>query len=336
MTQLWAAKDQLNELANYSSALLSITFMVLLGFADDTLDLPWRYKLLLPTVAALPLLATYRGVRDILVPDIFRPLIVRADGDLGLVGYIVELLGATVDRAAEGAIIDLGYWYLLYMLLLAVFATNAINIYAGINGLEAGQSGVIGVAVLTANIYELAHGAGPSSPHLFSARIIMPFIATTLGVLWHNVHPAQVFVGDTFCYFAGMTLACAAILGHFSKTLLLFLLPQIVNFIYSTPQLFKMYPCPRHRLPHFDASINALRPSTFKVKDKSGILVEKDNMTLINVVLRLTGPLHERSTTSLLLWIQALTCGVGLLLRFGLGPGLASPAGSHKHAGSLV
>ena len=31
------------------------------------------------------------------------------------------------------------------------------------------------------------------------------------------------FVGDTFTYFAGMTIAVAGILGHFSETLLLFL-----------------------------------------------------------------------------------------------------------------
>jgi UDP-N-acetylglucosamine--dolichyl-phosphate N-acetylglucosaminephosphotransferase len=46
-----------------------------------------------------------------------------------------------------------------------------------------------------------------------------------------------------------MTFAVAGILGHFSKTLLLFFLPQIFNFLYSTPQLFKLIPCPRHRLP---------------------------------------------------------------------------------------
>ena len=57
------------------------------------------------------------------------------------------------------------------------------------------------------------------------------------------------FVGDTYCYFAGMTFAVVGILGHFSKTLLLFFLPQIFNFLYSTPQLFKFVECPRHRLP---------------------------------------------------------------------------------------
>lgn len=41
------------------AALLSICCMLLLGFADDVLNLRWRHKLLLPTVASLPLLVVY-------------------------------------------------------------------------------------------------------------------------------------------------------------------------------------------------------------------------------------------------------------------------------------
>lgn len=33
--------------------------MIFLGFADDVLDLRWRHKLLLPTIATLPLLMVY-------------------------------------------------------------------------------------------------------------------------------------------------------------------------------------------------------------------------------------------------------------------------------------
>ena len=39
--------------------------------------------------------------------------------------------------------------------MLAVFATNAINILAGINGIEAGQGFVIGFSVLIFNLIEL-------------------------------------------------------------------------------------------------------------------------------------------------------------------------------------
>ncbi len=78
-----------------------------------------------------------------------------------------------------------------------------------------------------------------------------------LSVLVFNLHcthfspryPSAVFVGDTYCNFAGMTFAVVGIFGHFSKTLLLFFIPQILNFLYSVPQLFRIVPCPRHRLP---------------------------------------------------------------------------------------
>lgn len=55
--------------------------MVLLGFADDVLDLPWRYKMILPTVASLPLLVSYTGATSILLPKLARPLLWEVAGD---------------------------------------------------------------------------------------------------------------------------------------------------------------------------------------------------------------------------------------------------------------
>lgn len=69
----------------YITALLSICCMILLGFADDVLDLKWRHKLLLPTVASLPLLMVYFvnfNSTIIIIPKPFRPLL-GFDLDLG-------------------------------------------------------------------------------------------------------------------------------------------------------------------------------------------------------------------------------------------------------------
>lgn len=58
------------------AALLSICCMLLLGFADDVLDLRWRHKLLLPTIASLPLLMVYYvnfNSTTIIIPKPFRP-----------------------------------------------------------------------------------------------------------------------------------------------------------------------------------------------------------------------------------------------------------------------
>lgn len=48
-----------------------------------------------------------------------------------------------------------GILYYVYMGMLAVFCTNAINILAGINGIEAGQSLVIAASIIVFNIIEL-------------------------------------------------------------------------------------------------------------------------------------------------------------------------------------
>ena len=105
--------------------------MIFLGFADDVLDLKWRDKLFLPTIASLPLLMVYFATFNsttIIVPHPFRPYF----------GYDLNL----------------GVLYYVYMGMLAVFCTNAINIYAGINGIEVGQSIVIAFSVLISNIIE--------------------------------------------------------------------------------------------------------------------------------------------------------------------------------------
>lgn len=39
-----------------------------------------------------------------------------------------------------------------------------------------------------------------------------------------------------------MTFAVVGILGHFSKTMLLFFMPQVFNFLYSLPQLLHIHP----------------------------------------------------------------------------------------------
>lgn len=97
---------------------------------------------------------------------------------------------------------------------------------------------------------------------------MLPLVGSCAGLLAWNRHPALVFVGDTFCYFAGQALACAGVLGHFSKTLLLFFLPQVFNFLLSCPQLFGFVPCPRHRVPRVHKETMALYPSVVTFAQK--------------------------------------------------------------------
>merc|ERR1712113_135672 len=104
------------------------------GFMDDVLDLRWRHKIPLPFLATLPLLLVYHASGSetgVMVPNQLRGLL--------------------------GDYLDLGIFFYAFLLTLAVFSTHAINIYAGVNGLEVGQSVVIAVSVLLLNIVQLPH-----------------------------------------------------------------------------------------------------------------------------------------------------------------------------------
>ena len=303
-----------------NSALLSICFMLFLGFTDDALDWPWRYKLFLPSVASLPLLCCYNGSTSVVVPIQLRSLLWH-DGSITRLGDWLGYL-VVIDSAADGALVNLGIFYFVYMGMLAVFCTNAINIYAGINGLEVGQSYVIGCAVLLYNLVEIQAGHLPDN-HLFSVMLMLSFVGVSLGLLQHNWYPATVFVGDTYCYFAGMTFAVVGILGHFSKTLLLFFIPQVINFVWSTPQLFKFVPCPRHRLPRYNPETGKMHCSTFACKPHEYVWLkarrtdtEAPNMTVVNLCLQLLGPMTERSLCLVLLGFQGLCCAIGFVCRY--------------------
>ena len=201
-------------------------------------------------------------------------------------------------------------------------------------------------------IFNLHEMDGPLGHyHRVSLYFLLPYLATSLPLLWYNWYPSKVFPGDTFCYFSGMTFAVVAILGHFSKTLLLFFIPQVLNFLYSTPQLFNLVPCPRHRLPRYNKETDKVYMSltTFKKTDLKclfGVVpmgsiairilaalrvihievirnneeeyVEMNNLTLINFILNVYGPMMENHLTSILLIIQVLCSAVAFGIRYPL------------------
>ena len=310
-------------LSKFLCALLAICCMCFLGMADDVLDLRWRDRLWLPLAASLPLLMVY-----------------AVDGG-GTVIILPKLLHALLGASS----IRLGLAYYFFMSCLAIFCTNSINILAGVNGLEVGQSVVIAATVLLNNAIQLWRW--PEGPlhdnNLFSLYLVLPFLGVSLALLKLNWYPSRVFVGDTYCYFAGMTFAVAGILGHNTKTMLLFFVPQLLNFIYSLPQLFRLVPCPRHRMPGYlprtDQLCNSyaeFEPSELgrlgrvifhglerlrlaRVERTPGkSAVRMSNLTIINFALYVLGPMHEAKLTSVLLLVQIVSNALALFVRYHL------------------
>ena len=312
------------QLASYLSAILSLQSVVLLGIGDDLFDIRWRHKFFIPAFASIPMLVVYFvdfGVTNVMVP-------------VHLEKYL-------------GSMVDLGWLYYAYMGAIAIFCPNSINILAGINGIEVSQSLVISFLLIINDVLSLyllpnRHDTHPAAdPHLFSIYLLLPFVGVSMALWWHNWYPAKVFVGDTYCYFAGMVFAIVGILGHFSKTLLLLFIPQIINFIYSAPQLFRVIPCPRHRLPRFNARSGLLEASVtqwqhppspsvswilkilaslpiplIKIEtNPKGEIVESTNLTILNLWLIWFGPMREDRLAIEILAMQALSGLVGLFVR---------------------
>lgn len=138
---------------------------------------------------------------------------------------------------------------------------------------------------------------------LFSLSIVIPFIFASMALYKFNKYPSQTFVGDTYTYFAGMIIAVAGITGHLTKYILLFMIPQILNFVLSLPQLFNIVPCPRHRLPK-------LNETTMKME------CVHNHYNLINAFLRIFGPTNEKQAVNALVLFQVFCCLSAIFIKF--------------------
>ncbi|AMD21310.1 HER031Cp [Eremothecium sinecaudum] len=315
------------KLSEYLSAILCLQSTVLLGAVDDLFDLRWRHKVIFPVISVIPLLVVYYadfGVTYVLIPKLVRQL------------FPFLNLRKTIN---------LGWAYYAYMASMSIFCSNSINILAGINGLEVLQSIVLGIVCLCNDtIYMIWGSEEAKESHLFSMVMIIPFIGVSAAIFRWNKWPARVFVGDTYCYFAGMVFAVVGILGHFAKTMMMFFAPQLFNFIYSIPQLFGLVTCPRHRLPRFNPEDGLMYPSKADLKanppykivtkalkvlhslhlveltfDKDGEVTECNNLTLINLVLVWAGPMREDRLCYTLCAIQLVVDLMLLCLRHVIG-----------------
>ena len=148
--------------------------MAVLGIADDIFDIRWRHKVGLPAIASIPLLMVYYVDFNVTVVVTPKPLLPYLPHliDLGIISFVIA---------------DEGWLYYAYMAFLSIFCTNTINILAGINGIEVGQSIVIAMCIVLNDILYLSKPGHPATDaHLFSLYFLLPFIGVSLALLYHN------------------------------------------------------------------------------------------------------------------------------------------------------
>lgn len=120
-------------------------------------------------------------------------------------------------------VIDLGVLYPLIVVPIGVMgASNAFNMIAGYNGLEAMQALVI---TLISLLFAFKKGIIDAVPPLLA------MIVSTIVFLRYNWYPARVFPGNTFTYGFGAFYASVVIFGNFEKFGLLLFTPYFLELL---------------------------------------------------------------------------------------------------------
>lgn len=137
-------------------------------------------------------------------------------------------------------------WILFVIMTIFVVTavSNGANLNDGMDGMAAGNSAIIGVALgILAYVSSHIEYASylnimyiPGSEEL--VVFFMAFIGALIGFLWYNSYPAQVFMGDTGSLAIGGIIAVGAIIIH--KELLLPILCGIF-FIESLSVMIQVY-----------------------------------------------------------------------------------------------
>lgn len=118
-----------------------------------------------------------------------------------------------------GATINLGIFAIPFTLLWIVGVTNAINLIDGLDGLAAGVSSIV---LITISAMAMFMG------NTFAVVIGTILLASTLGFLLYNFHPAKIFMGDTGALLLGFMISVISILGFKSITVYSLILPIII------------------------------------------------------------------------------------------------------------
>jgi phospho-N-acetylmuramoyl-pentapeptide-transferase len=95
--------------------------------------------------------------------------------------------------------------YVAFAAFAIVAAANGVNITDGLDGLSGGTVAICYVAYMLIALLNV-----PAQPNL--ALLCALIIGALLGFLWFNVHPAQIFIGDSGALALGATLAVTALI----------------------------------------------------------------------------------------------------------------------------
>jgi phospho-N-acetylmuramoyl-pentapeptide-transferase len=231
-------------LSKYTTEALTVLFITLgcaaIGFADDYLKLRRRHSLGLPGRWKMVLLVAVTVGAAVLLNESSA---FNTDLYIPVVGWNIHL----------------GWLYYPFLFVVIAGTVNGVNLTDGIDGLAAGT---VMIALLTflaiVGISWLRSGAPGerSDTYLDLATLAAALIGGTIGFLWYNAFPAEVFMGDTGAFALGGAIAGFAIATGTEFLLLLIgaifvievlsLIIQVVSFKRTGRRVFLIAPIHHH------------------------------------------------------------------------------------------
>lgn len=159
-------------------------------------------------------------------------------------------------------VLNLGYLYIPFVILVLVGVTNAVNLTDGLDGLAIGATTVAAAtyAIFTyiagnrviANYLQISYVPGVGEVSVFCGALV----GAGLGFLWYNSHPAEVFMGDVGSLSLGAAIGGVAVLAKQEFLLVLVgglfviealsVIIQVTSFKLRKKRVFRMAPLHHH------------------------------------------------------------------------------------------
>jgi len=157
---------------------------------------------------------------------------------------------------------DLGAFYLLLAVFVIVGTSNAVNLTDGLDGLAIGPVLITAGAFMVlaylaghvkiASYLQIPYVSGSGELSIFCGAIV----GASMGFLWYNTYPAQLFMGDTGSVPLGAALGAAAVIikqeillaivGGLFVAETLSVIFQVVSYKMRRKRIFRMAPLHHH------------------------------------------------------------------------------------------
>jgi phospho-N-acetylmuramoyl-pentapeptide-transferase len=157
---------------------------------------------------------------------------------------------------------ELGLWFIPFAVLVVVGSSNAVNLTDGLDGLAIGST-LIAAATYTvlsyaagnaiiSNYLDIPNVKGAGELAVFAAALV----GASMGFLWYNAHPAQVFMGDVGSLALGAAIGTLALIVKESLLLVivgglfvieaLSVILQVGSYRWRKKRIFRCAPIHHH------------------------------------------------------------------------------------------